>query len=70
VVVACGAEWHVGHFFCAECGDVRFPRIFEYEPVLTPFIAFWSRYPVCREGRVCLVSSVPLPPHRSAMPGL
>jgi hypothetical protein len=23
VVVACGAEWHVGHFFCAECGDVR-----------------------------------------------
>ncbi|KAF2088933.1 hypothetical protein K490DRAFT_72605 [Saccharata proteae CBS 121410] len=20
VVVACGAEWHVGHFFCAECG--------------------------------------------------
>jgi hypothetical protein len=21
--VACGAEWHVGHFFCAECGDVR-----------------------------------------------
>lgn len=24
VVVACGAEWHVGHFFCAECGDVCF----------------------------------------------
>lgn len=24
VVVACGAEWHVGHFFCAECGDVSF----------------------------------------------
>lgn len=23
VVVACGAEWHVGHFFCAQCGDVR-----------------------------------------------
>ena len=22
VVIACGAEWHVGHFFCAECGDV------------------------------------------------
>lgn len=21
VVVACGAEWHEGHFFCAECGD-------------------------------------------------
>ncbi|KAH7114406.1 hypothetical protein B0J11DRAFT_562007 [Dendryphion nanum] len=21
VVVACGAEWHVGHFFCAQCGD-------------------------------------------------
>lgn len=25
VVVACGAEWHVGHFFCAECGDVSSP---------------------------------------------
>lgn len=22
VILACGAEWHVGHFFCAECGDV------------------------------------------------
>ena len=21
VVVACGNTWHVGHFFCAECGD-------------------------------------------------
>ncbi|KAG8533296.1 uncharacterized protein KY384_002079 [Bacidia gigantensis] len=21
VVVACGGTWHVGHFFCAECGD-------------------------------------------------
>ncbi|KAF9696112.1 hypothetical protein EKO04_005757 [Ascochyta lentis] len=21
VVVACGAEWHPGHFFCAQCGD-------------------------------------------------
>ncbi|MCJ1382171.1 hypothetical protein MMC17_005283 [Xylographa soralifera] len=21
VVIACGGEWHVGHFFCAECGD-------------------------------------------------
>jgi len=21
VVVACGGEWHKGHFFCAECGD-------------------------------------------------
>ncbi|KAF2156112.1 hypothetical protein K461DRAFT_326457 [Myriangium duriaei CBS 260.36] len=25
VVVACGAEWHVGHFFCAQCGDVSLP---------------------------------------------
>ncbi|KAF5864151.1 hypothetical protein ETB97_008357 [Aspergillus alliaceus] len=30
VVVACGAEWHVGHFFCAECGDP-----FDHE---TPFV--------------------------------
>lgn len=21
VVIACGGSWHVGHFFCAECGD-------------------------------------------------
>jgi hypothetical protein len=21
VIVACGAEWHIGHFFCAQCGD-------------------------------------------------
>jgi paxillin len=21
VVVACGSEWHAGHFFCAQCGD-------------------------------------------------
>lgn len=21
VIVACGAEWHTGHFFCAQCGD-------------------------------------------------
>ncbi|KAI1922173.1 hypothetical protein LOZ39_000462 [Ophidiomyces ophidiicola] len=30
VIVACGAEWHVGHFFCAECGDPFTPQ--------TPFI--------------------------------
>ena len=27
VVVACGAEWHVGHFFCAQCGDVSSFRL-------------------------------------------
>ena len=21
VILACGGEWHAGHFFCAECGD-------------------------------------------------
>lgn len=26
VVIACGAEWHVGHFFCAECGDPFTPE--------------------------------------------
>ncbi|EEP80964.1 predicted protein [Uncinocarpus reesii 1704] len=30
VIIACGAEWHVGHFFCAECGDPFTPK--------TPFI--------------------------------
>lgn len=28
VVVACGSEWHVGHFFCAECGDVSILSIY------------------------------------------
>jgi hypothetical protein len=29
VIVACGAEWHAGHFFCAQCGDVSaFPSLF------------------------------------------
>ena len=23
VILACGGEWHTGHFFCAQCGDVR-----------------------------------------------
>jgi LIM domain len=27
VVVACGAEWHAGHFFCAQCGDVSISYI-------------------------------------------
>lgn len=30
VIVACGAEWHVGHFFCAQCGDVSFPRLLDF----------------------------------------
>ena len=30
VVVACGSTWHVGHFFCAECGDPFDPQ--------TPFV--------------------------------
>ncbi|QIX01694.1 hypothetical protein AMS68_007211 [Peltaster fructicola] len=21
IIIACGAEWHAGHFFCAQCGD-------------------------------------------------
>lgn len=34
VVVACGAEWHVGHFFCAECGDVSANSIFSLEFII------------------------------------
>ncbi|KAI5310778.1 hypothetical protein KEM55_002139 [Ascosphaera atra] len=30
VIVACGAQYHVGHFFCAECGDPFSPT--------TPFV--------------------------------
>jgi hypothetical protein len=37
VVVACGAEWHVGHFFCAQCGDVS----------LVPLLILSSRMMEC-----------------------
>ncbi|KAE8383679.1 hypothetical protein BDV26DRAFT_95054 [Aspergillus bertholletiae] len=34
VVVACGAEWHVGHFFCAECGDVWSTKELEVSAII------------------------------------
>lgn len=37
VVVACGAEWHVGHFFCAQCGDVCIAAIECYQTVTDTF---------------------------------
>lgn len=33
VIVACGAEWHAGHFFCAQCGDVRLTSRLPVAPV-------------------------------------
>lgn len=53
VVVACGAEWHVGHFFCAQCGDVRYhSMVSEYaESLLTVKQPFDSSTPfVEKEG--------------------
>lgn len=44
VVVACGAEWHVGHFFCAECGDVCILHI-SFEILLTISQPFNSNTP-------------------------
>jgi hypothetical protein len=44
VVVACGAEWHVGHFFCAECGDVCILHI-SFENLLTISQPFNSNTP-------------------------
>lgn len=41
VVLACGAEWHVGHFFCAQCGDVSRGSL------LSPF----SPSPLCGCGK-------------------
>ena len=32
VIIAAGAEWHVGHFFCAECGDVSSSSFFLLPP--------------------------------------
>lgn len=30
VIVACGGEWHAGHFFCAQCGDVSCLLFYAY----------------------------------------
>jgi paxillin len=35
VVIACGGHWHVGHFFCAQCGDVS--RLCKCLTILTTF---------------------------------
>ena len=35
VIVAAGGEWHVGHFFCAECGNVRITIVDHFYHVLT-----------------------------------
>lgn len=40
VVVACGAEWHVGHFFCAQCGDVSTHNIDHPFAATNVFLAF------------------------------
>lgn len=65
VVVACGAEWHVGHFFCAECGDVSSCQAFHF-PLLTNLlshIAVRFANPICRKGRLCMVSPMLLTPY-------
>ena len=59
VVVACGGEWHVGHFFCAECGDVGCSRLVDHRTarILTRGfnIAFRLLHPVRGEGWLRLV---------------
>lgn len=75
VVVACGAEWHVGHFFCAECGDVRLPLCdgnLSSTKLTFDFVAtaIHTGQTICRKGRVRMVSPVPLATDCIAMPGL
>jgi paxillin len=47
VVVACGAEWHAGHFFCAQCGDVCSPFVFCREFVLILVLALRLFHTLC-----------------------
>jgi paxillin len=57
VVVACGAEWHVGHFFCAQCGDVCDFSIVLF--LMLTMIAVRRADAVCGEGWVCVVRGLP-----------
>ena len=63
VVLACGGEWHVGHFFCAQCGDVSCPisKLCSAGRLLLTCTstAFRRFQAVCREGRLRMVHRLP-----------
>lgn len=74
VVVACGAEWHVGHFFCAECGDVsdnsQYDSSFIYKITFADndfLTALQLDNSLCRKGRFRMVSPMPRPPYRTPL---
>ena len=54
VVVACGAHWHVGHFFCAECGDVssNFNNVYNSWDCLTKLWRPLSEKKLMPEGSI------------------
>lgn len=60
VVVACGAEWHVGHFFCAECGDVSSSSPFSI-PSFLPFLCYPTHVHACH-ANTTTSPSTPQPP--------
>jgi hypothetical protein len=69
--VACGAEWHVGHFFCAECGDVCSDLVQPCKRTRLIFvIALRFKHSFCGKGRVRMVPSMPFSTDRASMPGL
>jgi len=70
VIVALGAEWHVGHFFCAECGDVCIScpllKSFPWKPVANRWIpALRRNNPLHRARQLRLVH---LLPHHTHLP--
>lgn len=78
VIVALGAEWHVGHFFCAECGDVctPFPPLLNVHTLLLKSIANqWTtalqrNNPLHRARQLRLVPPLPHHTHLPQMSGL
>lgn len=59
VIVAAGGEYHVGHFFCAECGDVWFNFMLSYNvSLLTISIALRFIYTFRRAQRLRVLCSL------------
>lgn len=59
VVVACGKEWHVGHFFCAQCGDVGLSFFFGPSS-----LEAWHHFRILWVGCADLTGDSPLTPQR------
>ena len=59
VIVACGAEWHVGHFFCAQCGDVSASRCLRHRIADQLSTAFRPYDAIRGKGGIRVVCQLP-----------